>query len=85
MIEWNISITNENIIIYNNDYFIDNLNSKNYNLIFMNINHKLNYDYNDAGLVIIKVAFISKPGVPALQRKEEIIDYIESSKNISEE
>ena len=47
MIEWNISITNENIIIYNNDYFIDNLNSKNYNLIFMNINHKLNYDYTN--------------------------------------
>lgn len=47
---------------------------------YAGVRYKLNYDYNKDGFVSIRIAFISKPGEAALHRKEEIIEYIESSK-----
>lgn len=48
---------------------------------YAGVKYKLNYDYNDKGEILIKLSFITKPGDPAVDRKEEIIDFIEGSKN----
>lgn len=48
---------------------------------YAGVKYKLNYSYNDSGEILIKLSFITKPGDPAVDRKEEIIDFIESSKN----
>lgn len=47
---------------------------------YAGVKYKLNYDYNDNGFVQVKLSFIAKPGKAAINKKEEIIDYIESCK-----
>lgn len=50
---------------------------------YAGVKYKLNYDYNNNGDILIKLSFITKPGDPAIERKEEIIDFIEGSKNVT--
>lgn len=47
---------------------------------YAGVKYKLSYDYDDKGCVIARLSFISKPGKDITERKELIIEYLESIK-----
>lgn len=47
---------------------------------FAGVRYKINYEHNDRGYVVIKLSFISMPTYNIIEKKEDIINFLESTK-----
>ena len=49
---------------------------------FAGVAYKIDYEYNEDGIVVVKISFISEDFSNSVKNKEDIIDYIENSKKV---